>query len=105
MTAPEKVRSYVAERRRQLRAERRAAREAGAAREIEQAVRAANAHRREVRAVRLPDGRAFPLGAFAGTGQLHPFVPDGATSTSCRLCFGWSSDYRHTSTVWAVNRG
>lgn len=73
---------------------------------IEAEVRAANRRvRREVRVVRLPDGRVFGLGAYAGTDRLHVFVPDGGTSTSCQLCFGWSNDYRHTSTVMAVGRG
>lgn len=100
MTAPVKVRRYDVERQRRYRAERRAAREASTAQQIEREVRTANSSRlREVRVVRLPGGRVFALGAFAGTECVHPFVPDGATGTSCRLCFGWSSDYRHTSTV------
>jgi hypothetical protein len=71
---------------------------------VEREVRTVNHRpRREARTVRLPGGRTFALGAYAGSGAAHPFVPDGGTSTSCMLCFGWSNDPRHTSTVRAVS--
>lgn len=71
---------------------------------VEREVRLVNRRpRREVRTVRLTDGRRFALGAFAATGRLHVFVPDGDLGTLCMLCFGWSSDYRRTSTVLAVS--
>lgn len=103
MTAPERVRRYDAARHRQHRAERRAVREAATARSIEQEIRDANRRKREVRTVRMPDGRTFALGAFAATGRLHVFVPDGDLGTPCMLCFGWSNDHRHTSTVRAAS--
>jgi hypothetical protein len=71
---------------------------------VEREVRTVNRRpRREVRTVRLPGGRSFALGAYAGSGAAHPFVPDGGSSTSCMLCFGWSNDHRHTSTVRAAS--
>lgn len=65
--------------------------------------RPAETWRREPRVVRLTDGRRYGLGAYAASGAAHPFVPDGGTSTSCMLCFGWSNDSRHTSTVRAAS--
>lgn len=95
-----------AEYRRRKPAPARRNRTAARERATAEAIDAANRSRhREIRTVRLPGGKAYALGAYAGTGIAHPYVPDGGSSTSCQLCFGWSSDYRHTSTVWAVDRG
>jgi hypothetical protein len=49
---------------------------------------------REIRRVHLPAG-PVPLGALAGTGTPHGYVPDGGNGTSCMLCFGWCTDVRH----------
>lgn len=49
---------------------------------------------REIRRVHLPGG-PVPLGALAATSLPHAYVPDGWTGTTCMLCFGWCTDYRH----------
>ena len=39
--------------------------------------------------------RPYSIGWFAGTELTHPMIPDGASGTSCTLCYGWCCDARH----------
>lgn len=91
--APSRSRSYDSyNARRRLR--RQAAIAVRSAERAKEAAAAAILQQRETRVVSIGT-RRIPLGALAGTGTAHPFLPDGHAGTSCMACFGWSNDYRH----------